>query len=486
VAAGEATIPSELLERLRGAGQADLATAIERSTGHDREQLVAQAATLDVALVQRLVAELVRGSAHQAPASLGPPEVIPVPHDDAGRRSQARAYEAGEALLRSGGVGLVLLAGGQGTRLGFDGPKGDFPFAPVTGRTLFAHHAAKVAARRARYGAELPWYVMTSTQNDEATRESFRSHDWFGLDPDSVHFFVQGMLPAVDRETGAILLEAPGRIALSPDGHGGLLRAMRHEGVLDDARNRGVRSIVTFQVDNPLLRLAHPTFLGHHALAGAEMSSLAIRKLGPEERMGVFATVDGRTQLVEYSDLPDELAQQREPDGSLTFWAGSPAVHCLELAFIERLTAPGAAGLPFHRADKKVAHVTLDGTEVVPDEPNAVKFEAFIFDALPLAERVVTVESERADDFSPIKNATGADSPDTARRDLNRLYARWLEDAGVHVPRQPDGEPCYDLEIDPRLALDADELRARLPDGLSAVEGPTAIGFGDSVPSLRA
>jgi UDP-N-acetylglucosamine/UDP-N-acetylgalactosamine diphosphorylase len=152
-------------------------------------------------------------------------------------------------------------------------------------------------------------------------------------------------------------------------------------------------------------------------------------------------------------------------------------VHCLEVPFVERLTTPGAAGLPFHRADKKVPYVRPDDTRVEPDAANAVKFEAFIFDALPLAGRVVTVESARGDDFSPIKNGTGADSPETARRDLDRLYARWLEAAGVGVPRTADGEPAVDIEIDPRLALDADELRARLPAGLSEIDGPTVLGF---------
>jgi UDP-N-acetylglucosamine/UDP-N-acetylgalactosamine diphosphorylase len=486
VAPATDSIPSDLLERLRATGQGELAAVIDRSPEPARGELVTQAAGLDLELVERLVDRLVRDGSERRLPQLGAPEVVRLPRDEAGARDAARAYGAGQELLRSGAVGLVLLAGGQGTRLGFDGPKGDYPFAPVTGRTLFAHHAAKVAALRARYRAELPWYVMTSAQNDAAPRESFQAHDWFGVDPDSVRFFVQGMLPAVDKETGAILLETPDRIALSPDGHGGLFRAMRNEGVLADAKERGVHTVVTFQIDNPLLRLAHPAFLGYHALASADMSSLAIAKLGPDERMGVFATVDGRTELVEYSDLPDELAHQREPDGSLTFWAGSPAVHAVEIPFIERLTTPGAPGLPFHRADKRVAHVTADGTEITPDQPNAVKFEAFIFDALPLADRVVTVEAERADDFSPIKNASGADSPETARRDLNRLYARWLEAAGVRVPRDGDDEPCYDLEIDPRLALDADELRVRLPPGLTEIDGPTALGFGDSVPSLRA
>ena len=416
-----------------------------------------------------------RRTAHAATEEPGPPEVVPVPRDEAGRAAERRASEAGEALLREGRVAAILLAGGQGTRLGFDGPKCDFPFAPITGRTLFAHHAAKIAAIRRRYGTSLPWLIMTSPQNDAATRESFARAGHFGLEPSSVRFFVQGTLPAVDRETAEILLEAPDRIALSPDGHGGLLAAMRGAGLLDELRAAGVSTLFTFQVDNPLVRVARPALLGNHALAGAEMSSVVVRKVGPSERMGVVATVGGRTALVEYSDLPRELAERREPDGELTFWAGSIAVHCVALDLAERLTAPGGSRLPHHRADKKVPYVRADGTTIEPEAPNAVKFETFLFDALPFAERTVTVEAERADEFSPIKNAEGSDSPATARRDLNRLYARWLEGAGVLVPRDANGEPRYDLEVDPRLALDGDELRERLPAGLREISGPTVL-----------
>jgi UDP-N-acetylglucosamine/UDP-N-acetylgalactosamine diphosphorylase len=191
--------------------------------------------------------------------------------------------------------------------------------------------------------------------------------------------------------------------------------------------------------------------------------------------MGVFATIDGRTGIVEYSDLPDELAERRGAAGELVFWAGSIAVHCLEVGFAERLTG-GGPSLPFHRAVKRVPYVDADGRRVEPDEPNAVKFETFLFDALPFAERTVTVEAARADEFAPIKNAEGDDSPESSRRALNRLYARWLEAAGVAVPRDEDGEPV-DLEIDPRRALDADELRASLPPRFT-VSGPTAIGTG--------
>jgi UDP-N-acetylglucosamine/UDP-N-acetylgalactosamine diphosphorylase len=260
---------------------------------------------------------------------------------------------------------------------------------------------------------------------------------------------------------------------LSPDGHGGLLSALRASGALDEMAAAGVRTIFTFQVDNPLARVCRPELLGYHFLAAADMSSVVVRKVAPEEKMGVVATIDGRPGVVEYSDLPDALARERDDEGGLVYWAGSIAVHCIDVAFVRRLTE-GGLRLPYHRALKTVPHVDDEGVRVEPAEPNAIKFETFLFDALPSAERTVTVEVAREDEFSPIKNAEGADSPATARRDLNRLYARWLAAAGVAVPAGPDGEPV-DLEIDPRRALDAQELARTLPPGF-AIEGPTVIG----------
>ena len=459
---------------LRAAGQDELAESLERLEGEARARLEAQVEALDLDLIAGLVERLVGGAEEAAgPGEIAPADAIPIPADDAARARDREAREAGEELLRSGGVAAVLLAGGQGTRLGFEGPKGAFPFAPVTGRTLFHHHAAKIDAIRRRYGTELPWYVMTSPQNDAETRRIFAEAGHYGLAPDSVRFIEQGTMPAVDKATGAILREAPDRLALSPDGHGGLLAALRRHGVLDELRERGVRTIATFQVDNPALRVARPELLGHHLLAGADMSSVAVRKIGPEEKMGVFATIDGRAGIVEYSDLSDELAHRRDASGELAFWAGSIAVHALEVAFVERLTGGGPT-LPFHRAVKKVPYVDAEGRPVEPSEPNAVKFETFLFDALPFAERTVTLESAREDDFAPIKNAEGSDSPESARRAMNRLYARWLEAAGVEVPRDAEGEPV-DLEVDPRRALDAEELAASLPPGLT-IAGPTALG----------
>lgn len=460
--------------RLEQAGQGHLARALERLEGGDREVLAAEIAALDLDLIGRLVGGLV-GDGHAPVGEIAPPDpesVIALPRDAADEERDLRARAAGEELLRSGGVAAVLLAGGQGTRLGYDGPKGLYPFAPLSGRTLFAHHAAKIAALRARYDTPLPWYVLTSPANDAATREAFEAAGHFGLDPGSVRLVVQGTLPAVDRETGAILLADPGHLALSPDGHGGLLSALAGSGALDEMTREGVRTIFTFQVDNPLARVCRPEVLGHHVLAGADMASVVVRKISAEEKMGVIARVDGRTGVVEYSDLPDALAQERDAEGELVYWAGSIAVHCIEVAFARRLTE-GGLKLPYHHAVKKVPYVDADGRTVEPSEPNAVKFETFLFDALPSAERTVTVEAAREVEFSPIKNAEGSDSPASARRDLNRLYARWLEAAGVSVPRDADGEPV-DLEIDPRVALEDRDLPAALPPGFT-VDGPTVI-----------
>jgi UDP-N-acetylglucosamine/UDP-N-acetylgalactosamine diphosphorylase len=459
--------------RLRAAGQGHLVAALADAAPGDAERLAAQIAALDLGLVARLVDQFVHhDDAPVLEGALAPPDAIPLargPDDDARDRA-ARAV--GEEALRGGRVGLALLAGGQGTRLGFDGPKGNLPFGSITGNTLFAHHAAKVAAVRARYAAAVPWCILTSPTNDEITRQAFADAHWFDLDPGSVEFVVQGTLPAVDRVTGEILLEGPGRLALSPDGHGGLLLALRRSGALDRLADRGIQTLFTFQVDNPLTSIADPLFVGHHLAAGADMSNLAVRKREPDERVGVIARRDGRTVVVEYSDLDAETSAARDPQGDLILWAGNVATHCIELAFARTLT-DGGLQLPYHRALKRVPHLDSAGRIVAPDEPNAMKFETFIFDALPMARASITVEVAREEQFSPIKNASGADSPATCRRDVNRLYARWLAAAGIAVAHGSDGEPV-DLEIDPRFALDGAEVRVRLA-GHAPITAPTLL-----------
>jgi len=458
---------------LGAAGRGHLVDVLAPAAPGDAGALRAQLEEPALGLVARLVGQFL-GHDEEGPAGgpLAPPDAIPLARgpEDQARDHAARA--SGEAALRARRAGLVLLAGGQGTRLGFDGPKGNFPFGPVTGTTLFAHHAAKVATLRARYAAPLPWCILTSPANDADTPAAFMDAGWFGLDPESVRFVVQGTLPAVDSTTGQLLLEAPGRLALSPDGHGGLFLALRRSGALDWLAAGGVQTIFTFQVDNPLTSIADPGFLGHHLAAGAEMSNLAVRKREPGERVGLIARRGDQTVVVEYSDLDEVTAAARDAAGELVLWAGNVATHFIEVDFARRLT-DGGLQLPYHRAVKKVPYVDAGGQTVAPQVPNALKFETFIFDALPMARASITVEIARDEQFSPIKNAEGNDSPQTCRRDMNRLYARWLVGAGVSVACGADGEPV-DIEIDPRLALDAGEVRARLA-GHPPITAPTAL-----------
>ena len=230
--------------------------------------------------------------------------------------------------------------------------------------------------------------------------------------------------------------------------------------------DRGIEVISYFQVDNPLVRPVDPLLVGLHDLTGSQMSSLTIPKASDDERVGVFAVVDSALQVSEYSNLPEELARARNADGSRTFDAANIAVHVLSRAFVEDLTRPGSSlALPWHRARKAVPFVDPDtGRRVAPQAPNAMKFEMFVFDALPLAADPLLLEARRSEVFSPIKNATGVDSPATARRDLIRRAAAWLEQCGVNVPRTADGQPDCTVEISPLAALDADQLCQSLRD----------------------
>ena len=446
---------SQLRDRLASCDQAHLLTFWPTLSGAQRAELIADLEQLTLEAVPNL-AKLVRGEAHAdgGHGRLEPPVVV--------KKSQASqsARARGEELLKAGRVAALMVAGGQGTRLGFAGPKGAFPISPVKDKTLFQLFAEAIAGAGRRYGKAVPWYIMTSPANDAETREFFVRHGRFGLAADQIVFFQQGVMPAFDRQ-GRILLDEPHRVALSPDGHGGSLLAMARAGVLTDMARRGIEHISYFQVDNPLVNCIDPLFLGLHAETGAEMSGKTLPKADDLERVGNFVMADGKLTVVEYSDFPESLARARNADGTRRFDAGNIAVHALTRGFIERLTADASRfALPWHRADKKVPFVDLQtGRRVEPSAPNAVKLEAFVFDALPLASRTLLLETEREEEFSPVKNAEGVDSAATARRDMSRRAARWLAAAGLPIARGSDGEPAGVYEISPLVATEAAHVR---------------------------
>jgi UDP-N-acetylglucosamine/UDP-N-acetylgalactosamine diphosphorylase len=422
----------QLRERFAAFGQDHVFRFWDALGDAERRELAAQAAGLDLAELARVHARS-REVAAGAPRSLEPAPVEALPNRGGSAARRGEAAERGTALLRAGRAAVMVVAGGQGTRLGFEGPKGMFPLGPASGRTLFELQAQKLLGARRRHGAAIPWYVMTSPATDAETRACFASRSFFGLPREDVFFVCQGMAPALDFE-GRLLLEAPGRIAESPNGHGGAFEALASSGALDDMERRGITTISYYQVDNPLVPLADPVFLGLHALEGAEMSAKVVRKLDPMEKVGVLARVGGRVGVVEYTEIDDDNRHLRDGAGELVYWAGSIAVHALEVGFARRVAAESERRLPYHASAKKIPCLDAQGLPVKPSEPNGYKLERFLFDALPAAARVAILEVDRSQEYAPVKNADGGDSPATARQALDALARRWLAGAGIELP----------------------------------------------------
>jgi UDP-N-acetylglucosamine/UDP-N-acetylgalactosamine diphosphorylase len=456
--------PSDLLHRLKTHKQEHVLFGWDRLDPSQRATLVDQLSRIDLNEIARLYAK--REQAADIPTA---DRLKPISTETAAT-VDANTVRLGHEALARGELAVLLVAGGQGTRLGFDKPKGVFPIGPVSNKTLFQVHADKVFALARRYGKPVPFLVMTSPATHADTETYFAEQRYFGLGRENVYFFQQGTMPAVDIASGRLLLEAPGVLFSSPNGHGGTLTALTESGVLDQIAGRGVKHVFYFQVDNPLVKIGDPAFVGKHISVRSEASSKAIRKAYPKEKMGVLALIDGRCGIVEYSDLPDDLTHRTDAGGKLVYGAGNPAIHLFDLGFLRRVTQ-GATRLPFHIARKKVPHIDESGKPVNPAKENALKFEMFVFDALPMADRWLVMESPREDEFSPVKNAEGVDSPATAKQAMSNQAGRWLEAAGVRVPRDKEGNVTVPLEVSPRLALDADELKARVRPGL-VVDGP--------------
>lgn len=379
--------------------------------------------------------------------------------DFANPESYQAAHELGRAALAAGKVAMVLVAGGQGSRLGFEHPKGMFPIGPLSDRTLYHMLIDQLLARGKEAGKAIPFYIMTSPPTHQETSEFLAENNYFGMKAEDVTIFCQGTMPAVD-SNGKLLLADKSTIFTSPDGHGGTLGALKRDGCLDDMKARGIEHVFYGQVDNPLIQACDPALLGYHIKSGSEMTSQVVRKHDPMLKVGNVVVVDGKTQIIEYSDLPDQYAKETLPDGNLKLWAGSIAVHVFERSFLDR-TSDQADALPFHHAHKKVAFVDSAGELVKPNENNATKFERFIFDLLPSAKNAIVCEVDPADGFCAVKNAPPAPS-ETAQHVKDAvvaLHTRWLTEAGATVA---DG---VKVEINPLFALDVGQLKAKLPAG---------------------
>ncbi len=372
-----------------------------------------------------------------------PPEVLEL------KGQQLRdAVAAGERELSAGRVGVLLVAGGQGSRLGFDGPKGAYQIGPISNASLFYYHARKVLALSRRHRVRIPLYVMTSAANYADSVAHFKENGWFGLDERDVMFFRQGMWPGMT-EDGKIILDQPGHVFMSPDGHGGMLAALKANGCFEDMARRGIETLFYFQVDNPLVNVADPAFIGIHVLEKSEYSLKLCAKRNAREGLGVPVRRNGRFEMVEYSEMPPDMCTRLAANGDLYFKYGSPAIHAFSRAFLER---EAAKDMPLHLAHKKIAVVGDDGKTVVPGSPNGYKFEKFIFDILADAKHVTCVAFDRRDEFAPVKNADGKDSPYTCRDALQAKWRRQLADIHIAVPAS------MPLEIDPAFMYDGMDI----------------------------
>jgi UDP-N-acetylglucosamine/UDP-N-acetylgalactosamine diphosphorylase len=461
---------TSLREQLQKINQSGVLRFFEKLPVAGQGKLAAQLEALDLPAMAELIRTQVKTKAAVAlPQKIEPVKAYPREPGAEHRQLYNDAELRGRELLKQGKVAAFLVAGGQGTRLGYDGPKGEYPVTPIKRKPLFQVFAEQLLAHGRDAGKPIAWYLMTSDINDGPTRDFFKKNQYFGCDAKDVFFFPQGMMPAFSLD-GEMLLAEQDSLALSPDGHGGSLRALSKSGALADMKSRGIEHLSYFQVDNPLVHCIDPLFLGLHDLTGSEMSSKTIPKASALEKVGNFVFADSVVQVIEYSDLPESLALETNADGSLRFNAGSIAIHALRVSFVERLNEGGRLTLPWHRAEKKVPYVDANGALVKPDKPNAVKLEQFVFDAIPLAKNAIVYTTDRAEEFSPVKNAEGVDSPATCRRDQIRRAARWLQGAQVEVPTK-NGEPDTTLEISPLFATSAIQLSTRnVPQVIKAGE----------------
>ncbi len=400
---------TEAKAKLEGCGQAHLLRWYDELNEHEQEALLAQIDALDLHLLDVFAAhqgDLPRGKLE--PLGALTLAQIAENHD---------TYEnAGLEAIRQGKVGAVLLAGGQGTRLGFDKPKGMYDMGIEKPRYIFECLISNLMDVVDQAGTFVPLFIMTSEKNDEETRAFFKEMKYFGYNEEYVHFFIQEMAPAVD-ENGSILLEEKGRIATSPNGNGGWFSSMVNAGLLPLLQREGIEWLNVFAVDNVLQRIADPCFVGATILSGCDSGGKVVSKADPQERIGVLCLENGTPSIVEYYEMTDEMITCREADGTLSYNYGVILNYLFRL---DCLTNMLGNSMPVHVVNKKVPYIDENGTLIKPETPNAYKFETLVLDMVHMNKSCLSYEVDRSREFAPVKNATGVDSVETARELLRQ------------------------------------------------------------------
>jgi UDP-N-acetylglucosamine/UDP-N-acetylgalactosamine diphosphorylase len=338
-----------------------------------------------------------------------------------------KVYNAGLDVLAKGKAAAVLVAGGQGTRLGHNGPKGTYNIGLPSGNTLFQLQCHRLINLSNKANCYIPWYIMTSDENHEATVAYFEKNHYLGYPREYVCFFKQEMLPVIDSE-GKIVLHTKDSISMGPNGNGGCFLSMGKAGVVDDMLKKGIEWINIYGVDNALVLPADPRFIGFAQRSGLQAASKAVRRNNPEEKAGIFCYNHGRPLIIEYSEVTEDLKYKTGSDGKLIFDNLSIANHVFSMEVIENSCS---YNLPYHVAFKMIKTVDKYGEDLQPDKPNAYKFELFMFDIFPFLNDLAVFQVNREEEFAPVKNREGEDSPEAARRLIHDLHHNWLTQVDI-------------------------------------------------------
>jgi UDP-N-acetylglucosamine/UDP-N-acetylgalactosamine diphosphorylase len=437
---------SQLKEKYASAGQEQVFTFFDTLSAADKASLFEQLSGFDPAYINEITTRALKApESSSAPDALEPlPESATASILDSKPEDISRWYDSGLDLIGQGQVGVVLMAGGQGTRLGSSAPKGCYDIGLPSHKSLFQIQAERIqkiqnlASKKTGKESIVPWYVMTSGPTRGPTQKYFEDNSYFGLEAANVTFFEQGVLPCISND-GKILLESKGRVAVAPDGNGGLYQALVLSGVLDDMRKRGVQHIHAYCVDNCLVKVADPVFLGFSAALDVDIATKVVRKRNATESVGLILTKNGKPDVVEYSEIDKATAEAEDPKqpGVLKFRAANIVNHYYSLRFLDSIPK-WVKDLPHHVARKKIPSADLQtGETVKPEKPNGIKLEQFVFDVFPMLplEKFACLEVRREDEFSPLKNApgTGQDDPETSKADITAQGQRWVEAAGATV-----------------------------------------------------
>lgn len=395
-------------ELLKANNQEHLLTFYNDLSTEDKEKLLNQILSIDFDLMKNLYENT------KKQIDIDTNSIEPISYIDKSKIPENQLIEynsIGAEAIKSGKLAAVTMAGGQGTRLGHNGPKGTYDLGLPSHKSIFEILCDTLKKAQIDFGVTVPWYLMTSNENNSATIDFFEKNNYFGYPKEAIHFFIQGELPMIGTD-GKILLDENGLVKLAANGHGGIFDSMFKSGVLNEMKQKGIEWIFIGGVDNVLVKMVDPTLIGlcekNNTLAGGK----SLVKAGPKEKVGVFCKRNGKPSVVEYTEITDEMANLTDSNGELVY--GESHILC-NLFNIKALEAISKNSLPYHSAFKKANYMNEQKQIVTADSPNAYKFEAFIFDAFSTLDSMSILRVKRENEFAPVKNATGVDSPETAR-----------------------------------------------------------------------